>query len=39
MARGHKTGGRQRGTPNKTTVQLAAKLAARNKRFIGNMHA
>jgi hypothetical protein len=27
MARGHKTGGRQKGTPNKATVRLAAKLA------------
>jgi hypothetical protein len=27
MARGHKTGGRQKGAPNKATVQLAAKLA------------
>src|SRR5271168_4263558 len=26
MARGHKTGGRQKGTPNKATVWLAAKL-------------
>jgi hypothetical protein len=27
MARGRKTGGRQRGTPNKTRAQLDAKLA------------
>jgi hypothetical protein len=27
MASGHKTGGRQKGTPNKATVRLAAKLA------------
>ena len=27
MARGHKTGGRQKGTPNKATVRLAAKFA------------
>jgi hypothetical protein len=27
MARGHKTGGRQKGTPNKRKAQLAAKLA------------
>jgi hypothetical protein len=26
MASGHKTGGRQKGTPNKATVRLAAKL-------------
>jgi hypothetical protein len=26
MARGHKTGGRQKGTPNKATVRLDAKL-------------
>ena len=27
MARGHKTGGRQKGKPNKRKAQLAAKLA------------
>ena len=27
MASSHKTGGRQKGTPNKATVRLAAKLA------------
>jgi hypothetical protein len=27
MARGHKTGGRQKGTPNKRKAQLDAKLA------------
>jgi hypothetical protein len=27
MASGHKTGGRQKGTPNKATVRLATKLA------------
>ena len=27
MARGHKTGGRQKGTPNKRKAQLGAKLA------------
>ena len=27
MASGHKTGGRQKGTPNKATVRLDAKLA------------
>jgi hypothetical protein len=32
MARGHKTGGRQKGTPNKATVRLAAKLAEAARR-------
>ena len=32
MARGHKTGGRQKGTPNKATVRLAAKLAEARER-------
>jgi hypothetical protein len=27
MARGHKTGGRQKGTPNEATARLAAKFA------------
>ena len=37
MARGHKTGGRQKGTPNKATVRLAAKLAEAAERATASL--
>ena len=37
MARGHKTGGRQKGTPNKATVRLAAKLAEAAERATSSL--
>jgi hypothetical protein len=37
MARGHKTGGRQKGTPNKATVRLAAKLAEAAERATADL--
>ena len=37
MARGHKTGGRQKGTPNKATVRLDAKLAEAAERAIAGL--
>jgi hypothetical protein len=37
MARGHKTGGRQKGTPNKATVRLAAKLAEAAEQAIADL--
>ena len=37
MARGHKTGGRQKGTPNKATVRLAEKLAEAAERAIADL--
>ena len=37
MARGHKTGGRQKGTPNKATVRLATKLAEAAEQATGSL--
>jgi hypothetical protein len=37
MAKGHKTGGRQKGTRNKATVRLDAKLAEATERAIASL--